>query len=139
MLADPTLFVDHKLYGPLAKALIEHRAAGGTFEVSIRVSNIGRVAGTDVVQLYLHDPVASIVRPVQRLIGFQRVTVPAGYHASGAPFCLIFVGRMWSEALLLVELIAVLRGTLPHEVLVEVGVGVHLEESVSMSEMKFSE
>ena len=29
------------------------------------------------------------------------VTVPAGYHASGAPFGLIFVGSMWSEAMLL--------------------------------------
>ncbi len=33
--------------------------------------------------------------------GLPGVTVPAGFHASGAPFCLIFVGRMWSEALLL--------------------------------------
>jgi beta-xylosidase len=31
-----------------------------------------------VVQLYLHDPVASVVRPVQRLIGFRRVPLAAG-------------------------------------------------------------
>lgn len=35
------------------------------------------------------------------IAGLPGVTVPAGYHASGAPFGLIFVGRMWSEAALL--------------------------------------
>ena len=35
------------------------------------------------------------------IAGLPGVTVPAGYYASGAPFCLIFVGRMWSEADLL--------------------------------------
>jgi len=33
--------------------------------------------------------------------GLPGVTVPAGYHASGAPFNLIFVGRLWSEGDLL--------------------------------------
>jgi Asp-tRNA(Asn)/Glu-tRNA(Gln) amidotransferase A subunit family amidase len=35
------------------------------------------------------------------IAGLPGVTMPAGYYASGAPFCLIFVGRMWSEADLL--------------------------------------
>ena len=35
------------------------------------------------------------------IAGLPGVTVPAGYHASGAPFGLIFVGPMWSEATLL--------------------------------------
>ncbi len=35
------------------------------------------------------------------IAGLPGVTVPAGYYASGAPFCLIFVGRQWSEADLL--------------------------------------
>jgi beta-xylosidase len=30
------------------------------------------------VQLYLHDPVAGVVRPLQRLIGYTRVAVSAG-------------------------------------------------------------
>jgi len=33
--------------------------------------------------------------------GLPGVVVPAGYHANGAPFCLIFIGRPWSEAHLL--------------------------------------
>ncbi|WLA84836.1 amidase [Bradyrhizobium elkanii] len=35
------------------------------------------------------------------IAGLPGITVPAGYYASGAPFGLIFVGRMWSEAELL--------------------------------------
>jgi beta-glucosidase len=31
-----------------------------------------------VVQLYIHDPVASISQPVRRLRGFQRVTLGPG-------------------------------------------------------------
>jgi amidase len=35
------------------------------------------------------------------IAGLPGVTVPAGYYAAGALFCLIFVGRQWSEADLL--------------------------------------
>ena len=35
------------------------------------------------------------------IAGLPAVTVPAGYYVSGAPFGLIFIGRMWSEAALL--------------------------------------
>ena len=33
------------------------------------------------MQLYLHDPVASVVRPVQRLVGYARVDLGAGDEA----------------------------------------------------------
>lgn len=49
--------------------------------VSITVTNTGDRAGAEVVQLYLHDPFASVVRPVQRLIGFARVTLEPGESA----------------------------------------------------------
>ena len=45
---------------------------------SVDVTNTGAVAGDDVVQLYIHDPVASISQPVRRLRGFQRVTLAPG-------------------------------------------------------------
>jgi Asp-tRNA(Asn)/Glu-tRNA(Gln) amidotransferase A subunit family amidase len=35
------------------------------------------------------------------IAGLPGITVPAGYYASGAPFCLIIVGHRWSEADLL--------------------------------------
>jgi beta-xylosidase len=50
----------------------------GAVRVSLTVSNVGRRAGTDVVQLYLHDPVAQVTRPDVRLIGYARVDLEPG-------------------------------------------------------------
>src|SRR4051794_23155944 len=47
----------------------------GTLKASVTVTNTGTLAGDDVVQLYIHDPVASISQPVRRLRGFERVTL----------------------------------------------------------------
>ena len=51
---------------------------GGRIEVTVDVRNTGAVAGDEVVQLYLHDLVASISQPVRRLRGFRRVTLNPG-------------------------------------------------------------
>jgi beta-glucosidase len=53
-------------------------APGGKVTASVDVTNTGKRAGDEVVQLYLHDPVASISQPVRRLRGFQRVTLQPG-------------------------------------------------------------
>lgn len=53
-------------------------ATDGTIGLALRVRNIGDRDGTEIVQLYLHDPVASVVRPVQRLLGFCRLDLAAG-------------------------------------------------------------
>ncbi len=45
----------------------------GEFTVSVRVRNTGPRAGEEVVQLYLHDVVAQVTRPVRQLTGFLRV------------------------------------------------------------------
>lgn len=50
----------------------------GAFRLSFTVENTGHRPGTELVQLYLHDPVASVVQPVQRLIGYARVDLAAG-------------------------------------------------------------
>ncbi|WP_406261422.1 glycoside hydrolase family 3 C-terminal domain-containing protein [Streptomyces chartreusis] len=50
----------------------------GTYDLSLTVRNTGARAGADVIQLYLHDPVASITRPDVRLIGYQRVELEPG-------------------------------------------------------------
>jgi beta-glucosidase len=50
----------------------------GSVLASVDVKNTGSRAGDEVVQLYLHDPVASLSQPVRRLRGFQRVTLDAG-------------------------------------------------------------
>ncbi|MGW0106842.1 beta-xylosidase/alpha-l-arabinosidase [Streptomyces cellulosae] len=56
----------------------EEAPTDGEFTVSLTVRNTGERAGTEVVQLYLHDPVASVVQPVQRLVGYARVDLKAG-------------------------------------------------------------
>ncbi|KAD3515074.1 glycosyl hydrolase [Arthrobacter yangruifuii] len=53
----------------------------GETSVSVTVANTGARDGVEVVQLYLHDPVASVVRPMQRLAGFARVPLAAGASA----------------------------------------------------------
>ncbi|MEV5952815.1 glycoside hydrolase family 3 N-terminal domain-containing protein [Streptomyces sp. NPDC051987] len=50
----------------------------GSYDVTLTVRNTGDRAGTEVVQLYLHDPVASVTRPDVRLIGYQRVDAAPG-------------------------------------------------------------
>jgi beta-glucosidase len=47
----------------------------GKVTASVDVANTGGRKGDEVVQLYIHDPVASISQPVRRLRGFQRVTL----------------------------------------------------------------
>ncbi|TXL69856.1 amidase [Vineibacter terrae] len=56
-------------------------------------SELPPLTGFDVVQ---ETAVCEI-----NIAGLPGVTVPAGYYASGAPFSLIFIGPMWSEATLL--------------------------------------
>ncbi|NNG40612.1 glycosyl hydrolase [Flexivirga sp. ID2601S] len=48
-------------------------AADGELEVGVTVRNTGDRPGAEVVQLYLSDPVAQVVRPVRLLAGFAKV------------------------------------------------------------------
>jgi hypothetical protein len=50
----------------------------GTVDISCTVRNAGQVAGTEVVQLYLSDPVSQVVRPVRWLAGFTRASLAPG-------------------------------------------------------------
>jgi len=49
-----------------------------SLQASVTVTNTGSRKGDEVVQLYLHDPVASISQPIRRLRGFERVTLDPG-------------------------------------------------------------
>jgi beta-xylosidase len=67
----------------------------GTAEISCMVRNTGDRAGTEVVQLYLSDPLAQVVRPLRWLAGFARVPLEPGQarlvtfrlHADRTAFC----------------------------------------------------
>jgi beta-glucosidase len=53
-------------------------APHGTVAVAVDVRNTGARAGDEVVQLYIHDQVSSVSRPVKELKGFERVTLAPG-------------------------------------------------------------
>ncbi|WP_371780724.1 glycoside hydrolase family 3 C-terminal domain-containing protein [Streptosporangium subroseum] len=53
-------------------------AKGDGYEVSVRVTNTGSVAGDEVVQLYTHQRTSRVKQPVKQLRGFQRVHLAPG-------------------------------------------------------------
>lgn len=55
--------------------------ANGEVRISLAVRNSGQRDGTEVVQLYINDPVASVTRPVQQLKGFARLALKRGEQA----------------------------------------------------------
>jgi beta-glucosidase len=50
----------------------------GTLVAGAVIENTGRREGSEVVQLYVGDPVASVTRPVKQLKAFERVTLQPG-------------------------------------------------------------
>ena len=68
---------------PAARAATTCRAERAASRRRSTCTNTGDRAGDEVVQLYIHDPVASISQPVRRLRGFQRVTLAPGADADG--------------------------------------------------------
>ncbi|MBO0787919.1 MAG: glycoside hydrolase family 3 C-terminal domain-containing protein, partial [Actinobacteria bacterium] len=70
-------------------------ATDGAADISCTLRNTGDRPGAEVVQLYLRDPVAQVVRPVRYLAGFARVELAPGealrvtfrVHADRTAFC----------------------------------------------------
>jgi beta-glucosidase len=50
----------------------------GLARVSVEVKNTGGRAGTETVQLYVHEPVGPVATPIKRLRGFERVELQPG-------------------------------------------------------------
>jgi beta-glucosidase len=50
----------------------------GEAVLSFRLTNTGKVTGEEVVQLYIHDEVASVARPLKQLKGFQKLALKPG-------------------------------------------------------------
>jgi beta-glucosidase len=51
---------------------------GDAVRISVDLKNSGERAGDEVVQLYIHDRLASVTRPVKELKGFKRVSLQPG-------------------------------------------------------------
>ena len=56
----------------------EQIQTGGTAKVSVDVTNTGARNGDEVAQLYVHQKIASVTRPVMQLAGFQGVSLKPG-------------------------------------------------------------
>jgi beta-glucosidase len=50
----------------------------GTTRLSVNVTNISKVRGQEVVQLYIRDEISSVTRPIKELRGFRRITLDPG-------------------------------------------------------------
>jgi beta-glucosidase len=53
-------------------------AAGDSVTVEVEVANLGQMAGEETVLLFLHDPVASVARPLLELRTFAKVRLVPG-------------------------------------------------------------
>lgn len=53
-------------------------ASDSKLSVKCNVTNTGKCAGSEVVQLYIRDNVASLVRPVRELRGYQKIALQPG-------------------------------------------------------------
>ena len=86
---DPSLFFDDDGRAWLSYTTFEHAdlaiagdvEADGSFVATVRVTNTGPREGSDVVQLYGHDVVASITRPTAQLLGYRRLALQPGESA----------------------------------------------------------
>jgi beta-glucosidase len=50
----------------------------GNAVAKVTVTNTGKLAGDEIVQLYIHDKLASVTRPVRKLAGFRRISLAPG-------------------------------------------------------------
>ncbi|MCK9203102.1 MAG: beta-glucosidase BglX [Bacteroidales bacterium] len=57
---------------------LEATLSGDTVNIRAHVTNTGDRDGEEVVQLYVHDKIGAITRPVKELKGFQKILVPKG-------------------------------------------------------------
>ncbi len=56
----------------------------GATQALVDVTNVGKCAGTEVVQMYIRDRVSSVTRPVKELKGFQKLRLEPGETQTAA-------------------------------------------------------
>lgn len=52
--------------------------SNGSTKVKVEVTNSGKLAGDEIVQMYIRDKVSSVTRPVKELKGFKRISLKPG-------------------------------------------------------------
>ena len=90
------LSYDNATWGAVSMSA-EQWDTDGTIELEVRLSNEADRPTSEVVQVYLHDVAASVVRPAQQLIAAARVDLDPGerraVHFVAAPDLTSFTGR----------------------------------------------
>jgi beta-glucosidase len=77
----------------------EHIGIDGSVTVSVPVRNTGTRAGDETVQLYVHQLVGSVTRPLKELKAFERVTLAAGESKTVSFTLTPETFRMWNIAM----------------------------------------
>jgi beta-glucosidase len=77
----------------------EHIGVDGSVTVSVPVRNTGPRAGDETVQLYVHQLVGSVTRPLKELKAFERVTLAAGESKTVSFTLTPETFRMWNIAM----------------------------------------
>ena len=71
----------------------------GSVTVSVPVRNTGTRAGDETVQLYLHQMVSSVTRPIKELKAFQRITLGPGESKTVTFLLTAEAFRMWNVSM----------------------------------------
>ena len=58
--------------------MAEKLGKGESLKISVNVTNTGTMEGDEVVQVYSHDELATVARPLKELVAFKRVTLAPG-------------------------------------------------------------
>jgi beta-glucosidase len=74
----------------------DHIGVDGTVKVTVPVRNTGSRAGDETVQLYVHQLVGSVTRPIKELKAFERVTLAAGEGKTVTFILTPEAFRMWN-------------------------------------------
>jgi beta-glucosidase len=70
---------------------------GDTITATLDVANTGKRDGDEVVQIYDREPAGKVVKPLERLVGFKRVTIKAGEHRTVSIPVEVARMRYWDE------------------------------------------
>jgi beta-glucosidase len=76
-----------------------HIDVGGSVTVSVPVRNTGARAGDETVQLYVHQMVSSVTRPIKELKAFRRITLGPGESKILAFVLTPEAFRMWNVSM----------------------------------------
>jgi len=74
----------------------DHIGLNGSVRVSVAVRNTGARSGDETVQLYVHQQVGSVTRPIKELKAFERITLAPGESGTVAFSLTAEAFRMWN-------------------------------------------